>query len=70
MKPRIEPVTPGLQGKRFIHYTTAAPIFKINFLKVIFEKVNFEKKPADDDKSMKKLPSMQRKVHASQLQID
>ena len=23
----IEPVTPGLQGKQFIHYTTAAPIY-------------------------------------------
>ena len=26
VKQGIEPVTPGLQGKRFIHYTTAAPI--------------------------------------------
>ena len=26
VKPGIEPVTPGLQGKRFVHYTTAAPI--------------------------------------------
>ena len=26
MKPGIEPATPGLQGKRFIHYTTAAPV--------------------------------------------
>ena len=26
VKPGIEPVTPDLQGKRFIHYTTAAPI--------------------------------------------
>ena len=25
MKPGIEPVIPGLQGKPFIHYTTAAP---------------------------------------------
>ena len=25
VKPGIEPATPGLQGKRFIHYTTAAP---------------------------------------------
>ena len=25
VKPEIEPATPGLQGKRFIHYTTAAP---------------------------------------------
>ena len=25
LKPGIEPATPGLQGKRFIHYTTAAP---------------------------------------------
>ena len=26
----IEPATPGLQGKRFIHYTTAAPHNVIN----------------------------------------
>ena len=26
VKPRIKPATPGLQGKRFIQYTTAAPI--------------------------------------------
>ena len=26
VKPGIEPATPGLQGKRFIHYTTAAPL--------------------------------------------
>ena len=26
MKPGIEPATPGLQGKWFIHYTTAAPV--------------------------------------------
>ena len=25
VKPGIEPAIPGLQGKRFIHYTTAAP---------------------------------------------
>ena len=25
VKPGIEPATSGLQGKRFIHYTTAAP---------------------------------------------
>ena len=25
-KPGVEPATPGLQGKRFIHYATAAPI--------------------------------------------
>ena len=25
VKPGIEPATPGLQGKQFIHYTTAAP---------------------------------------------
>ena len=24
VKPKIEPATPGLKGKRFIHYTTAA----------------------------------------------
>ena len=27
VKPRIEPATPGLQGKRYIHYTTAAPTY-------------------------------------------
>ena len=37
VEPGIEPATPGLQGKRFIHYTTAAPMFwlrnkKINIL--------------------------------------
>ena len=26
VKPGIEPATPGLQGKLFIHYTTAAPL--------------------------------------------
>ena len=25
VKLEMEPATPGLQGKRFIHYTTAAP---------------------------------------------
>ena len=25
VKPGIEPATPGFQGKRFVHYTTAAP---------------------------------------------
>ena len=25
VKSGIEPATPGLQGKRFIHYTTGAP---------------------------------------------
>ena len=29
VKPGIEPATPGLQGKRFIHYTTAAPICSV-----------------------------------------
>ena len=26
VKPGIQPATPGLQGKRFIHYTTVAPV--------------------------------------------
>ena len=26
VKPGTEPATPGLQGKRFIDYTTAAPV--------------------------------------------
>ena len=29
VKPGIELATPGLQGKRFIHYTTAAPIYSL-----------------------------------------
>ena len=29
VKPGIEPVTPGLQGKRFIHYNTSAPFIHI-----------------------------------------
>ena len=29
VKPGIEPATPGLQGKRFIHYTTAASDFTV-----------------------------------------
>ena len=32
MKPGIEPVTPGLQGKRFIHYTTMAPLWCLVFV--------------------------------------
>ena len=31
VKPGIKPATPGLQGERFIHYTTAAPIFRFIF---------------------------------------
>ena len=29
VKPGIEPVTPGLQGKRLNHYTTAAPLASV-----------------------------------------
>ena len=32
VKPGIEPATPGVQGKRFIHYTTAAPSFTVLFM--------------------------------------
>ena len=37
VKPGIEPVTPGLQGKWLIHYTTAAPRIQIktNVLSVL-----------------------------------
>ena len=28
VKPGIKPVTPGLQGKWLIHYTTAVPIYQ------------------------------------------
>ena len=31
VKPGIEPATPDLQGKRFIHYTTAAPTVLLRF---------------------------------------
>ena len=30
VKPGIEPATPGLQGKWFIHYTTGAPIIGLS----------------------------------------
>ena len=30
VKPGIEPATRGLKGKRFIHYTTAAPRFSLH----------------------------------------
>ena len=40
VKPGIESATPGLQGKWFIHYTTAAPLFfcaiKAGILKMLF----------------------------------
>ena len=32
VKPGIEPATPGLQGKRFIHYTTVAPLIETKLL--------------------------------------
>ena len=35
-KPGIEPATPGLQGKRLIHYTTAAPKKKSVFGYTLF----------------------------------
>ena len=38
LKPGIEPATPGLQGKRFIHYTTAAPEFSSGFNKITEKK--------------------------------
>ena len=52
VKPGIEPATPGLQGKRFIHFTTAAPhvVFLI-FVKLIREggwgvQTKLERKPS------------------------
>ena len=39
VKPGIEPATPGLQGKRFIHYTTAAPGVLLTWL--IYYKMNY-----------------------------
>ena len=42
VKPVIKPETPGLQGKQFIHYTTAAPeinhVLSIHMVKNIFNK--------------------------------
>ena len=39
VKPGIEPAIPGLQGKRFIHYTTAAPniCFGREIKKIVFQ---------------------------------
>ena len=36
VKPGIEPATPGLQGKRFIHYTTVAPYSMYDLVLNIF----------------------------------
>ena len=36
VKPGIEPATPGLQGKRFIHYTTAAPPINVLFVFIVY----------------------------------
>ena len=43
VKEGIEPVTPGLQGQRFIHYTTAAPILNGLTLSMIFPQVKRKK---------------------------
>ena len=40
VKPAIKPATPGLQGKWFIHYTTAAPISILVISKVCKHSVN------------------------------
>ena len=37
VKTGIEPATPGLQGKRFIHYTTAAPRWWVVILKKLLK---------------------------------
>ena len=36
VKPKIEPATPGLQGKGFIHYTTAATLNSSSEVKNIY----------------------------------
>ena len=36
VKPGIEPATPGLQGKRFINYTTAAPVYVLLYVTYIY----------------------------------
>ena len=41
VKPGIEPATPGLQGKRFINYTTAAPIPANVTFEFVFRHRNF-----------------------------
>ena len=45
VNPGIEPVTPGLQGKRFIHYTTADPklthLSRMNCLSLSEGRVHF-----------------------------
>ena len=41
-EPGIEPAIPGLRGKRFIHYTTAAPVNVIYMDEL--SKLNFAKK--------------------------
>ena len=40
VKPGIEPATPGLQGKQFIHYTTAASISSISEWIMILANLN------------------------------
>ena len=40
VKPGIEPATPGLQGKQFIHYTTAASISWISEWIMILANLN------------------------------
>ena len=45
VKPGIEPGTPGLQDKRFIHYTTAAP--------TSFKYLNIERPWNDQTKFLK-----------------
>ena len=42
VKPGMEPATPGLQGKRFIHYTTAAPTSTIQQCNFRISQYNFE----------------------------
>ena len=36
VKPGIKPATPGLKGKRFIHYTTSAPSTLVNLTSNFF----------------------------------
>ena len=38
VKPRVKPLTPGLQGDQFIHYTTTVPKSKERL--ILFTKIN------------------------------
>ena len=65
VKPGIEPATPGLQGKRFIHYTTAAPttITLPIFFDGIIKRTHF----IANKKSTQNTPNLQIKIISVKL---